>query len=492
MNKPIKVSLSILDFRRLKKASDLRSAPMSIQDTFRELDIPIKNTSKLIKSIRWNACIYLFYKQDWGLRVFTIQNKSDARTMASGRISVEIEDISPTFSNNINDYPIYHAGITETKNGKVTYINGRRRDYFYNSGKKKQLQKWDYFFQASSDILTYPHRFIIDDLQQDVDAYTKKRNNKVIKAVLFVIASIFLLIYFREWLLFVTIIILSAVYKFRQIFFMVYRLTKSINYLQYASEELEEEMDFLKAQIDQQPATDKQMRKWLDDEILKLDQIAQNELQLGGTILLEPKLKNRETAGLNIEEWGTIQSEDVNGKKMLYKFPHIHNQLAVRRNSGAPMYAIYYITLIYLTDDGLGRYSCFYDFIEEKAIGTITNSYHYSDIVSIGTKVVETTLLNNSLELETKQTIISFKNNESIIITLTDQRLFKSLGEQIEAARMLEEHTNIQSSHLLEQLMEIADDSLPATRSNAILTNIKDRWVAIKKLRDDNFNERLE
>ena len=133
-----------------------------------------------------------------------------------------------------------------------------------------------------------------------------------------------------------------------------------------------------------------------------------------------------------------------------------------------------------MTEQGLGVYGCFYDFILEKVIGTVTNFYYYKDIVSIGSKVVDSKVLDDSYELETKQTIITFYNNERIVITLTDGTTLKSLGEQIEAQKRLE-NMDYQDPLLLdspeyEQLIELADDNPVATRSNAILTSVKEFW----------------
>ena len=476
MSKTYEIAISFRDFDKLSDTGNLVSAPQQLQYFFAQQGARSNEAAKVIPSPQGKHRHYVLFRGSSGLNIFTLELEVNLHAGSRGEATLKIEDLTPTKSNNINDYAIFQTGIPLFKDGIASYIDGRERERLSGN----QLKKWDYFFRASRPALLYWHRVLVGEFKQNIEGYNQKLSSNGIWAGLMLIGAIVL--FFSIWKVVAIAISAYIFYRYRSIFINIFQAIIAVNEFKSAIITLEEEALYLGQQLDQQPATDAQIREWLDNEIKALDSRAWKELKLDPERIagLSPGLKSRDTVGLNIEEWGMIQSVEANGKNTINKPQHFFHQLGVRINQGRHIYAVYYINLLYMTEQGLGVYGCFYDFILEKVIGTVTNFYYYKDIVSIGSKVVDSKVLDDSYELETKQTIITFYNNERIVITLTDGTTLKSLGEQIEAQKRLE-NMDYQDPLLLdspeyEQLIELADDNPVATRSNAILTSVKEFW----------------
>lgn len=469
------------DFQPLSEASYFSELPSNLQNSFRNRNIRIPATAKVIDS-KYRGLQYIIFNGDLGLKVFTL---ADDLSAEQSSIGTAVYDESPTVSHNLNDYSIYRTSVPLRDNGKVILINGKEREQLQGI----HLKKWDYFFRASKHEIGYWHRRLIHDLDAELKIKKKEENQKFLQIGGIILVA--LIIYSGFWKILALPLIGFGLYKFRKLFFTLYSILQGNKVLKRSIVQLQSEIEFLEDQFSQSRVSEKEIRDCLNKEILALDKIAFEELGLDKKDILavKPSLKYRGTAGLSIEEWALVQSDNTNGKKIIEK-KHPFHLLGFRINNGRPIYSMYYLYFIYMTEDVIGIYGFFYDFILEKRFGTVTNQYFYRDIVSIGTVEKESIILNSRFELETKQIIVTFYNNEKITITLTDSVTIKSLSEQIQAKEKVtsllnapvEELEELTSSDDFQQLLTLADDSLPATRSNAILKNVKEYWDSKKQM----------
>ena len=347
------VRVNYEDYLKFCQSKTLSEVPFRFKQFFQG-NRHIGNQAKIIESKYFGTLHYILTPGTLGLIVYYVEiDPKKSAASDSEILYLKITNVTPTFSDNINDYPIYMTGIPLKQNGKVTYISGEEREKL----DREQLQRWDYFFRASTAMLELPFRELIENLESDVGAYRAEFQQLAQKAGIVVVAAILVYIFLWKWL--AIPIALYGLYKYRNFFNSLLTAYSILKILRGSIEKLEEEMAFLKSQVYQEPASEADMRKWLNDEILLADKKAQKELNLPEELIdLDTSLKSRSTSGLNIEEWGTIQSPDANGKKTIEK-RHFFHQLGFRMNDGKPMYAIYYIYFIYLTPEMVGIYGYF-------------------------------------------------------------------------------------------------------------------------------------
>ncbi|PHN03440.1 hypothetical protein [Flavilitoribacter nigricans] len=498
MTSPPSSSIKQDTWKYLTQINRLESAPKGILSFLRRRKLNIPLHAWMIPSLQNSDRIYIIYKGNLGVNIFTIDRfESEEIDIDEEELMIiEVNDITPTISDDLNDYPIFRTGTPYVLDGiKKFFIDGKERRKLSGT----QLNKWDYFFRLSKTELARRHKKLIEDFKTEKELYHERRLEKF--AWFFLILAGVYFCYYWTGILPANLLFLICFYKFRNSVIMpLFFLSRKVVVFHSYALDLEKEQRYLQSLVYQNHplpyqimVSDQQISQWLNEEILTLDRLAVQELRLGGQIIpLKGTLKSRKTKGLNIEEWGMVQANEVLGKDILEKH-YFNHQLGLRVNDGSPMYAIYYIYFIYMTAETIGIYGLFYDFILEKKIGGITNQYYYRDIVSIGTEQVESKILNHSYELETLQIIISFYNDQRISFTLTDEKLIKRLRDQIEAKKQLSSYTDQNMNGFspmlspdLRQLVQLADDRLPATRSNAILITVKEYW----KTKKDEYDKK--
>lgn len=467
------------EMSQLDKASSYSQIPEPLKTLFRVEGVHLSPDATVIKSLkepRW----FIVDSSSGFLNIFHIEIVASSSQI----FQLDVTRETPTYSDNIHDYPIYRVGIA-FKGDEALYISGREREELTD---ERQLQKWDYFFRASKEELGNKHYRLAGEFEEWRSDYQALLNKNAIKAGVLFVVSLFLLI--KLWWFVALPIIAYGLYRFRNWFIDLYQSYKNTRFLKFCDQKLGDELQYLESQVFQQTVSEDQVRKWLEEEVRELDQKTVAELGLSPDHIIRREFGgpnggvdiNKDILGLKIQEWGITQPLSANGKKSIEK-KHWHHLRALRRGTREPLVGVYYIHFIYLTPDNIGISSFFYDFILAKRFGTMTTQYFYRDIVGLGTAVKDTLILTDLEELETKQIILSFVNNEKICIALTDQVAIENLGSQIERRESqlnsgaggwsgLDNPFNPE----MDQLKEVGDEFLPATRSNFVLTNLKTYW----------------
>lgn len=483
MAKVIKINFKELS--KLDKARSFNRLPERIKDFFYRESTNLSQSSMVIKAVgqsRW----YIIEKGSF-LKMYYLE----AVEVYDNGVKIMIAKETPTYSDNIFHYPIYRVGIAFNKNENL-YISGHERERLKD---ERQIQKWDYFFRASPEEAGYHHLQLMNDLEEWKDQYQSLIVNNGWIVGLIVIGGIVVLS--KLWLIVALPLVIFVTYKFRKKFVALFRTIQTFQALNSSVQKLAEEKAYIESQVYQTTVSGRQMEDWLREEVQALDKKAIQELGLPADKVIRRELGDNlgdvnpqnSIVGLKIQEWGITQPISSAGKKSLVKKHKFHLR-ALRYNQGRPLVGVYYIYFIYMTPETIGISGFFYDFILAKRFGTVTTQYYYRDIVGIGTAVKETKVLEDQEELETKQVILSFVNNEKITIALTDKVAIENLREQIERKQAIETDFSNQELALespinpdLDQLDELSEEGLPATSSNFVLTNIKTYWNQKK-----NFN----
>jgi len=396
---------------------------------------------------------------------------------------------SPTHSTDIEDYPIFRAGIPFSKKKKL-FISGEERS---NLKDEKQINKWDYFFRASEEELIQQHLYMINELEESAEKYQEKMIEHLVKIGGVFIGAIILS--FVVWGLIGFAAFFYGLYHFRDDIMAAYKAYDIISILKNFASKITEEKKLLENQIVQTNISGGQIEKWFDEEIFQLDESVATEFSLPQDQIKRLKWKDigddrlydeNGITGLIVKEWGYFQPFETNGKKTIIR-KHWYHLHGLRFHKNKPLVGVYYLTFIYLTSKTLAVSSFFYDFILSRRFGQTTNQYYYKDIVSIGTAITETKMSSEADELETEQVIISFYNSEKISITLTDKVAIENLRERIDERRNAENNDeelggDIDSLELgsidnpeMDQLFEM-EDHLPGTRVKAIVKTVKQFW----------------
>lgn len=484
-----KTKLSLEEYQQLMEADTFEELPFKVKKKLLKLNENIYLKAKIFEALNlyhW----YIIDDTDRFLKIFSIEGiepLDSEENIENKKIPIKIINLTPTYSNDIEEYPIYQVGIPLNDDGKV-FISGKERKDLT----PKQLKKWDYFFRASKKELTYRHVYLINEFE-----LLRKRISKLIKGEI-------------RWIIFLFIVMMLVWYFMKVIFvrlgivafFLYLLLPKIIHLYGYISNtlrltnfsiKLEEEKEFLKNQILQNEMSPEKMEQWLKEELAMLDEQAVEDLDLPKHLITrlqwkdveENKIYDRDKiTGLLIDEWGYFQPLSLDGKNVLNRdyWHHLH---ALKFYHDRPLVGVYYITYIYLTEDGLAVSRFFYNYILARRFGQVTKKYYHKDIVSIGTTVKESEVFNDKAELETRQIEISFYNNEQILITLTDKVSIENLREKVDKKienqenklGLFENNATIQPSNTSE-LMQLLNmnDNLPGTRIGAIVKTLKQFW----------------
>jgi hypothetical protein len=470
------ISISEDELKQIKEATTYGQISNKIVKSFKQSDSVISSLSKVIPSASGNR-LYIIDKTGSYVNVFFIEFiESD-----EDEIQVELSHETPTHSPDINDYPVFKVGLPFPE----MHIDGKERAELTD---EKQIQKWDYFFQASSEELSQRHLFLIDEFTESKEKYKQKSIGQIIGILLFVLV---LIIIFYQWSPLATIIIgVIFLWKFGYTLLRLFRNIQRFLFLKKVVKKIEDEKEFLVDQIEQSNVSGKQMEKWLDEEINALDKKAVEELNFPEERIIRKELsEGRNNAfdfensilGLTVREYGFIQPLTANGKRTIERrYPH--HLKAYRHRKNNPLAGIYLISFIYMTPETIGFSGFFYDFILAKRFGKITKQYYYRDIVSIGTRVCELEIFTNQEELETEQVLLQFYNNEVIAISLTDKVAIENLRDRVDKRPQ----TNDLDSDLdsdtpdFDQLLHAPIDELPGTKARFIVETIKTYWSQMK------------
>lgn len=453
----------------LEKALTFGTLPSTLKMLFLAEKVVIADSATIIKVpklSRW----YVIDNSKRFLRIFFIE----ILDFRDQKIRIGLSQETPTYSDNINDYPIYRVGIPFTN----IHISGQEREKLRDN---RQLQKWDYFFQASRQEVGYKHRDIISKFEQTQEKYEEKLFNEGLKTGGLIVGA--LIIFWICWFVIALALVGYLFYRFKNLFIQLFYNYRDVTTLRKSIDKLVEEQTFLENEVNQNNVSVEQMVKWLEEEIKELDYKAVKDLNLpedkiirrGFTDKLNTSFDfNHNILGLRIQEYGFVQPLSANGKKKLER-KHPHHLLAYKHKKGKALVGVYYIYFIYMTPETIGISGFFYDFILAKRFGQTTTQYYYRDIVGIGTAVADTKVFSNQEEWETEQVILSFYNSERISIALTDKVAIENLREQIEEKKEDNLDIDIDNSDL-DQLIGADNDELPGTKARFILETVKTYW----------------
>lgn len=486
------IKLSKEEYAQFSICKIYEGLPTKIREVFNKEEVVLGNTSIVFPATN-ELNRYIVDSSSRFLKIFLIYvlEVSEEKTL------VKILERTPTYSDDIETYPIYSAGIPLAKS-KTLFISGEERKELKD---EKQLKKWDYFFYASKEELIHRHLYMLDEFNEleEKAIVQLKEEGGIIGALLL---CCFILSFFIGKLIAVLILGLGLFLLWNNIKKGIL-LFGNIRTLRMFSSRLNEEKEYLESQMVQIKTSGKQIEQWLNEEITILDTAIATEFELPKVNIKRLQWKEIKKAkidpknditGLIIDEWGYFQPFSTNGKKTLSRkyWHHLH---ALRFHNNRPLVGAYYITFIYLTEETLAVSSFFYDFILSRRFGQTTNQYYYRDIVSIGTAIKESKVFDDEEELETEQVIISFYNNEKIAVTLTDKVTIENLREKVHSQSKFSSdeedaigdisRSSIDDSNNtpeLDQLFEL-NDNLPGTRVKAIVKTIKQFWNEKKNIK---------
>lgn len=479
------ITLNRKEFKQLENASIYLQLPVTIANIFSRERISMSNTSRVIDSLFENTWYVIDDQRDF-LRIFIIVWIGDYK----GEAQVKIIDKSPTKSDRVENYPIYKVGIP-FKNAKSLYISGEEREKLKIKD-EKQLQKWDYFFRASEEALVSHHLYMIDEFEQSAESYQKKLISNLWKIGGLFLGIIFLLS--SLWQAIAIGLSLYGLYYFKNIFFMAFLYHKNRTALKKYTETLEEEKVFLAGQLHQTNISGAKINEWLESEKKELFEEEAKDFGIPKNLLNPLNWKeaaqghyDKTQNGMLIDEWGILQPITTNGKNSIVK-NHWSHLRALRFYQGRPLVGVYYFTFLYVTGETMAITNFFYDFILSKPYGKSTNQYYYKDIVSIGTTIKESKILNDLEELETEQVVFSLYSGEKLAITLTDKVSIQNLrtiidqrheNQESEIGGFLSNSLEMSDTFELDQLEEM-ENNLPGTRAKVIVKSVRQDWNGLK------------
>jgi hypothetical protein len=160
--------------------------------------------------------------------------------------------------------------------------------------------------------------------------------------------------------------------------------------------------------------SDSQVDKWLDEGIEKLKKESLIKLSL-----VEEELKAEE--GPLIVRGPIVWITDgVPEDDLVWKIG----------KDDIPRFGVYRISIIQLTENLLGAYSCDYNFIRDVALNEETDEYHYRDIVAVSTKEEASsyTLPTGKKLTSVEAFRVSVTSGEAIEVVIDADKLSETIG----------------------------------------------------------------
>ena len=467
------IQISVNDFNKLHGAKLFSKVPLSIVDYFHKKDISIDGSAKVLKhltSTEW----FIIDKKTPFWQFFYLKVGKRARN----NFPLTIERETADYNNAEQHKKIAEVGIVfQAEQGGIFEAEESEATRVID---QKQQQKIDYFFRTKEKKSPLRHERTIYKIAAWRDVYYKKFNISIAKVGLFVIISLFLIL--QTWAIIAIPAILYVGYNyFKPMFIEFLDLYKSDRIVRQALKTLEQEREILAVTTSLPLVSDKQMEAWLDEEIKTIDRTALQQFQLSKPDIIpaDKNLKNRATVGLNIEEWALHQPLRTLGKKAV----STKHSRAFKFGRTRPLYGVYYIVLFYLTDDAICIFSCFYDFIKAKKIGTTTKKLRYPEVARIEMKIDNSKIQDTVGLLETQQVVFHFYNSDSLTIALTNPLAIANLRAKIEGqpspatiespAKPAPNPTN---NPALKKLFALSEKQLAGTRHSLILSSIHYFW----------------
>jgi hypothetical protein len=162
--------------------------------------------------------------------------------------------------------------------------------------------------------------------------------------------------------------------------------------------------------------SDSQVDKWLDEGIENLKKESLTKLSL-----VEEELK-AEDGPLIVRGPIPWITDGVPEKDLVWKIG----------KDGIPRFGVYRISIIQLTENLLGAYSCDYNFIKNEPLNEETDEYHYRDIVTVSTKEIASpyTLSNGKTVKSVEAFRVSVTNGEAIEVIINANNLNEMIGSE--------------------------------------------------------------
>jgi len=464
------LTINVSDFNQLAVANQFSKVPLTIVDYFHDLDISIDGKATVLKHhkktewyiIEKTAPFWTFFHLKVGKR-------------SRNKFPLQIARETPDFNLSKSD-PRTRNGISFQEDELLI-----DRDALFETDTLlggKQQQKADYFFKIEGSQSPLKHERAIYKLAEWSDEAYSKLNFSIAKVGAFALVSLLVLVSVSSfWKLAILLIGFVGYYFFKDMFIEFWGLYNRNSALSEAIKVLEKERSLLAVDKGPTMVSDQQMETWLEEEIKAIDKEALRHFQWTKEAIIpyDQSLKSRSTVGLNIEEWGLLQPIYKKGKTTISP-KHLR---AFRFNGSEPLYGVYYLVLFYFTEEAVGIYSCFYDFIRSEKIQPVAHKYSYQELAKI-----EATIDGSKIEegiglLETQKIILQFYNKDSLPIALSDELAITNLKNKIAGIRPESGDTTptVPIKNLeLKNYFQLPANQLEGHRTNLILNSVHHFW----------------
>ncbi|CAM2070307.1 hypothetical protein SCOR_33350 [Sulfidibacter corallicola] len=147
---------------------------------------------------------------------------------------------------------------------------------------------------------------------------------------------------------------------------------------------------------------------------------------------LPKESQTRDLSCINIVEWGGIQQPH---RIKLSTVPRSFLGAYQVTSAKQPIYAVYFVQLLFLTDTHIAAYGFFYDSINDTLSGVETEEYYLQNVVSVSTKIVDQHyVFTSNMETQTLIFRLAVQNGDAIEVALVDKKTINDINLQVDTA----------------------------------------------------------
>ena len=317
------------------------------------------------------------------------------------------------------------------------HIKGTRRLEFKD---EKKQQRWDFFVRPDMEYMDSIIKSMISTKRSKM-FYNEQRMKKLqTQMIVYIIIGVVLAILLNS-LHYIVSLVALAIFGILCISRIGERsrLEKENRALQEEIDNILKNYEELKKQVPPLVSC-QQLEDWLMEELKALEKEAIEELSLEGPFT-KAEIKGLEDfQSIVLIEPGLIQSHRTPG----YIKTQEHRKLVQLKDSFEPIYAVYYVQFLFVIENQIGVYGCFYDSIMQEKHGVVSDEYFYRHVTSVSTRTEEMRDTLSELMGDEAKAIentifkLTVASGDSISIALTDEKVVTRLQDTINAQRKME------------------------------------------------------